>query len=147
MAKGQTHIEGIYPQWRKGIESDSFRLAVKPSNSKQIQLSAKTHPILGQINRYLKNKISDRGIKAGNRPLMTYLQFGLFSKRHCLETYRLQTAGNLLPGKPGSNSRSMKPGILQVTPVRQIRTFAAGFHRPVSTEHIPESIVCPYRFA
>lgn len=56
MAKGQTHIEGIYPQWRKGEGFDSLRVAVRPSNGKQIQLSAKTHTLLGQINRYLKNK-------------------------------------------------------------------------------------------
>jgi hypothetical protein len=54
MAKGQTHIEGIYCFWRNGKEHDSPRIAVKPPNGKQIVISTKTHSFLAQLCQYVR---------------------------------------------------------------------------------------------
>ena len=56
MAKGQTNIIGLTPEFRPGKKSDSFRVGVLPPGGKYFFTSAKIDPKLKAINQYLKSK-------------------------------------------------------------------------------------------
>ncbi len=92
MAKGRTYIQGIYPAWREGKTFDSLRVAVRPPNKSQVQISPKVQPTLRQINEYLRAQ----GLKkteANQDNHFQALKYRLYEElksEHALPKYKIQ---------------------------------------------------------
>lgn len=56
MSKGNTNIQGIYILWREWQDRDALRIIIRPPNGKSTIISSKTYPLLGTINRVIKQK-------------------------------------------------------------------------------------------
>ncbi|PIT98804.1 MAG: hypothetical protein COT74_14035 [Bdellovibrionales bacterium CG10_big_fil_rev_8_21_14_0_10_45_34] len=92
MAKGRSTIQGIYPMWRAGKKFDSLRVAIRPPNGAQVQISSKVQPTLKQINEYLRaHKLKKAAANQDNHfQALKHRLYEELKDKYALPKYKIQ---------------------------------------------------------